>query len=174
MTAGEISDGGWTLRPATAAEFDELMTWFPDAASVDIWGGPVFRYPFSRTTFLEDCQVDIMVSYSLLDPDGNLAAFGQIYDRHGRGHLARLVSNPALRRQGVGKRLIGMMIEATRLEGGYDEVSLFVYRDNVPARDCYLSMGFRATEYPDDAPLQERCYFLTRPIDATSKQSRQP
>ena len=143
------------------------MTWFPDAESVDIWGGPVFRYPFTRATFLEDCHVDIMISYSLLDPAGTLAAFGQLYDRHGRGHLARLISNPALRRVGAGRRLVGMMIETLRREDGYSEASLFVYRDNVPARECYLSLGFSISAYPDDAPLKERCYFLTRPLEMT-------
>ncbi len=160
-----VCDGGWTLRPTSSREFDLLMTWFPDPHSVEIWGGPVFRYPFTRDTFLEDCHIDMMISYSLLDPDGLLAAFGQVYERHGRGHLARLVSNPVMRRKGAGSRLIEMMIEAMRNEGSHDEASLFVYRDNVPARECYLSLGFRVTEYPDDAPLRERCYFLTRPID---------
>lgn len=164
MTPFEISDDGWTLRPTTMAEFDQLMTWFPDAQAVDIWGGPVFRYPFTRETFLEDCHVDMMVSYSLLDANDVLAAFGQLYERHGRGHLARLVSNPVMRRQGAGKRLVDMMIEAIRFEGCYDEASLFVYRDNEPARECYLSLGFSVAEYPDDAPLEERCYFLTRPL----------
>ena len=164
MSPFEISDEGWTLRPTRPSEFDEVMSWFPDAQSVDIWGGPVFRYPFTRETFLEDCHVDMMVSYSLLDAHAGLAAFGQLYDRQGRGHLARLVSNPAMRRQGAGRRLIEMMVDAIRLEGTYTEASLFVYRDNVPARECYLSLGFTVTDYPDDAPMEERCYFLTRPL----------
>ena len=57
-----------------------------------------------------------------------------------------------------------MMLEAVRREGCYEEASLFVYRDNVPARECYLSVGFSVTDYPDDAPLEEQCYFLKRPL----------
>ena len=35
-----------------------------------------------------------MQTYALRDPARRLAAFGQSYDRYGRGHLARLIANP--------------------------------------------------------------------------------
>ena len=44
----------------------------------------------------------------------------------------------------------------------YDEYSLFVYRDNLPAYRCYLSLGFLVRDYPDDAPMPDKCYFLTK------------
>jgi ribosomal protein S18 acetylase RimI-like enzyme len=93
---------------------------------------------------------------------GRLAAFGQAYERDGRGHLARLVSNPGLRRQGAGRQLIEMIIASLEEAHAYDEYSLFVYRDNMPAYQCYLSLGFTVLDYPDDAPMPEKCYFLTR------------
>ena len=40
------------LELATDRDIDELMTWFPDAAAVDIWGGPKFRFPFTRDSFV--------------------------------------------------------------------------------------------------------------------------
>jgi len=162
MSQWPLQDDGWTLAPAADAEFDDVMSWFPDAHSVDIWGGPNFRYPFTSETFREDCRVDVMASYVLRNSAGELAAFGQSYDREGRGHLARLVSNPALRRQGAGHKLIRMIIAALEMAGDYDEYSLFVYRDNTPAYQCYLSLGFVVVEYPDDAPMPDKCLFLTR------------
>ena len=152
----------WTLDEASDEDIDEVMAWFPDAASVDIWSGPVFRYPFTRDTFREDCHLDIMVSYALRNGDGDLAAFGQSYERDGRGHLARLVANPALRRQGAGWQLITMIIDVLGKQHDYDEFSLFVYRDNVPAYRCYLSLGFALADYPADAAMPDKCYFLTR------------
>jgi len=65
------------LKLATDRDIDELMTWFPDAASVDIWGGPEFRFPFTRKTFVKDCGIKKMISYSLRAPDGRMVAFGQ-------------------------------------------------------------------------------------------------
>ena len=162
MTRWPMQDGGWTLAPAVDADFDEVMTWFPDAESVDLWGGPRFRYPFTAATFREDCRVDLMVSYVLRTADGRLAAFGQSYVREGRGHLARLVSHPSLRGQGTGKQLIRMIIAALDDEHGYDEYSLFVYRHNLAAYHCYRSLGFRVVDYPDDAPMADKCYFLVK------------
>jgi hypothetical protein len=74
-----LVDDGWTLAAATDADLDEVMTWFPDASSVDRWGGPKFRFPFTRQSFIEDCCVDVMESYALGNPGGQLAAFGQSY-----------------------------------------------------------------------------------------------
>ena len=147
---------------ASDADLEELMTWFPDADSVNIWGGPVFRYPFTRQTFREDCHLDVMNSFGLRNARGELAAFGQSYERDGRGHLARLVSNPGLRRQGAGRQLVEMIITSLEESHDYEEYSLFVYRDNLPAYQCYLSLGFIIQDYPEDAPMPDKCYFLTR------------
>ena len=113
-----MQDGGWTLAPAVDADFDEVMTWFPDAESVDIWGGPRFRYPFTAETFREDCRVDLMVSYVLRTADGRLAAFGQSYVREGRGHLdAHAAGRPRHGQQ----RKIGQ-INPTRRSGQPEEI----------------------------------------------------
>lgn len=162
MNLWPLRDGGWTLVPAVDSDFDDVMLWFPDAAAVDIWGGPNFRYPFTGETFREDCRVDVMKSYLLRDSAGELAAFGQSCERDGRGHMARLVANPGLRRHGAGSQLIRMIIAALEMSGDYDEYSLFVYQDNTPAYECYLSLGFAVVEYPDDAPMPDKCFFLTR------------
>jgi ribosomal protein S18 acetylase RimI-like enzyme len=157
-----LVDDGWTLAAAADTDFDEVMTWFPDAASVDRWGGPGFRYPFTRDSFVEDCRIDVMDSYVLTSPDKQRAAFGQSYERTGRGHLARLVVNPLLRRQGAGRRLIEMIIASLERRHAYDEYSLFVYRNNTPAYECYVSLGFAVTDYPEDAAMPDKCFFLTR------------
>ncbi|MCP4300370.1 MAG: GNAT family N-acetyltransferase [Gammaproteobacteria bacterium] len=162
MKADSLVENGWALAAPRDADIDELMGWFPDTRSVDIWGGPRFRYPFTHDSFRTDCRLDEMLSYCLRDPDGAMVGFGQVYDRCDRGHLARLIIHPNMRRQGIGKRLIEMLVEAAQQSCGHNEYSLFVYRDNEPAFRCYLAMGFVLQDYPDDAPMKERCYFLTR------------
>lgn len=159
------SADGWTLAATTDAEIDELMGWFPDSHSVDIWGGPEFRYPFTRGSFVEDCGMDVMRSFTLRSPGQAMAAFGQIYDRQGRGHLARLIAEPSMRGEGAGKRLIAMLMQVAREQLGFNEYSLFVYRHNEPAYRCYLAMGFTVQDYPDDAKMKDKCYFLTRSSD---------
>jgi ribosomal protein S18 acetylase RimI-like enzyme len=163
-----LIEDGWQLCPTAAADFDVLMQWFPDARSVDIWGGPRFRYPFTPESFREDCRFGRIQSFSLRNHSGELAAFGQVYDRDGHGHLARLVSNPAMRRQGVGRRLIEMIMRAAGAAGDYDGFSLFVYRDNEPAYRCYLDLGFVVQPFPEGAALADECFFLTRPANSES------
>ena len=161
MITGAIAEDGWTLGQPDVADIDELMCWFPDAQSVDRWGGPRVRYPFTAESFRHDCRIADIPSYCLRDPDGVLCAFGQYYDRDDRGHLARLITHPHMRRRGIGNRLIRMLISAARKQSGHTRYSLFVYKDNEPAYRCYLALGFVVQEYPDDAPLKDRCYFLT-------------
>jgi ribosomal protein S18 acetylase RimI-like enzyme len=163
MSEPVLVDGDWQLWTTVAADFDELMQWFPDAHSVDIWGGPRFRHPFTPASFREDCRFGQIESFSLRNRSGELAAFGQVYDRNGHGHLARLVSNPAMRRQGAGRQLIEMIMQAAGEAHGYDGFSLFVYRDNEPAYRCYLGLGFVVQPFPEGAPLADKCFFLTRP-----------
>jgi ribosomal protein S18 acetylase RimI-like enzyme len=155
----------WELDVASERDIDELMTWFADAHSVDIWGGPAFRYPFDRTSFREDCRWLEFSSYSLRNPDGELAAFGQLGSRFERSHLARLVTHPDMRGQGVGRKLLERMIIVAQSESELKEVALFVYKHNEPACRCYRSMGFEIQDYPDGAPLRDECYYMARPVD---------
>lgn len=94
-----------------------------------------------------------------------MCAFGQVYDRHDRGHLARLITHPEIRRRGIGKRLVNMLTKAARQHSGHTRYSLFVYTDNEPAYRCYLAAGFFVQEYPDDAPMKDKCYFMTQGND---------
>ena len=131
------SGTGWALAATSAADLDQIMGWFPDADSVKIWGGPNFRFPFTAKTFREDCRFGALESFSLRNAGGRLAAFGQAYERDGRGHLARLVSNPGMRRQCEGRQLIERIIMSLEESRDYYEYSLFVYRHNTTAYQCY-------------------------------------
>lgn len=166
MSPEASCDDGWTFETSAAADIDQLMDWFPEAADINVWGGPSFRYPFTAETFREDVYWGRMVSYSLRNPFGGFAAFGQLYEKLGRINLARLVVNPAMRRQGVGKRLVGALMTVGGSMFPGDEFSLFVFRGNTPAYECYKSMGFVVRDYPESVPHADMCYYLTRPMDA--------
>ena len=154
---------GWKLVEATEQDLLDLMTWFQDAPSVLEWGGPAFRFPFTAESFRKDCHWGKMASFRLDDPGGRFAAFGQLYRRYGRINLARLVAHPTMRGCGVGKRLIAHMLEVGPKLLSCKEFSLFVFRDNIMALECYRSMGFVIRDYPSGAPMPDQCYYLTRP-----------
>ncbi|MDJ0941376.1 MAG: GNAT family N-acetyltransferase [Woeseiaceae bacterium] len=161
-----VDSEGWRLTPADAGDFDELMRWFRTADDVKTWGGPRFRFPFSRATFREDCHWPGMATYVLRDTASELVAFGQFYNRSGRINFARLVAHPNRRGQGIGRRLLEGLMRVSPAQFDLDEFSLFVYRDNMPALCCYESMGFEIQDYPPDQILADECFYLTRPIIA--------
>jgi len=154
----------WSLEIASEADIDELMTWFPNAHCVDIWGGPRFRYPFDRETFHEDSRWQEYSSFCLRNANQEFIAFGQLGTRYKRSHLARLVVNPEIRRQGAGRKLLEMIIDVARESQECEEVALFVYKNNESAYQCYLALGFEVQAYPDDAPMADKCFYLTRPV----------
>lgn len=140
------------------------MGWFPNEDAIRTWGGPDFAFPFSPDTFRRDLHWPDMASFSLLSPANEFAAFGQAYERIGRINLARLVVNPELRGKGVGQRLVRMLMACAADLMPLAEFSLFVYRDNAAALQCYQSVGFEVNEYPHEHVLKEQCYYLTRPV----------
>ena len=166
-----VDTDGWALERATPEDLVALRAWLDTAESVQVWGGPNFRYPYTVETFEEDCHWPEMDTFSLRDPDGHFAAFGQVYDREGRINLARLIAAPTMRGRGVGRRLVGMLMVAGARLFPLDEYSLYVYRDNEPALSCYVAMGFEITDYPPDGPLADKCYYLVRPVDARFREA---
>lgn len=166
-----LSEDGWILDDTAESDIDQLMKWFPDADATRVWGGPEFRYPFNRHSFAEDMHWGRMATFSLRSPGSELAAFGQIYERIGRINLARLVVNPGMRGQGIGKRLVAMLMTVGAQILACSEFSLFVYRDNVAAAKCYAAMDFKVTNYPEGAPMGDECDYLTRPVDEKEKRN---
>ena len=85
--SGTVKHDAWTLEESTVDDIEQLMTWFPEANDIAIWGGPSFRYPFTRETFFEDIHWGRLAAYSLYGADGSFGAFGQIYKRDERIHF---------------------------------------------------------------------------------------
>lgn len=162
-----LDQDGWVLHRARDADLEMLMGWFSNAADVTVWGGPRFRYPFTRESFVEDSHWNDMDSFFLRDAQDRLQAFGQFYNRNEKINLARLIAHPGRRGQGIGKRLVSMLMAVAPQHFSLQEFSLFVYRDNAPALGCYQSLGFEIRDYPPDQLLAEECYYLTRPVTGT-------
>lgn len=147
------------FRRFDPALLPDLMTWFPDASTLGIWGGPDFRFPFTPDSFRADSKVDDIDSWSLVAGDGALAAFGQCYLRTGRCHFGRVGVSPHRRSGGLGTRLLREMAREGLAKFGERELSLFVRRDNLAAHRLYLRLGFREAPYPDPEFLAD-CHYM--------------
>jgi ribosomal protein S18 acetylase RimI-like enzyme len=154
------------LVNASEADIPELMTWFRDARSTQEWGGWTFRYPFDAKTFCEDVQLSALNSFVARGESGELIAFGQVRDKFGRGHLARLAVAPEHRGRGLGRQLVKRLCEkAIEIFGCYGN-SLFVSKTNVAALNCYAGLGFREAPYPKDDGTEHKTLLMIREITA--------
>ncbi len=144
-------------------QLDEMKTlegWFTNKDSCYQWGGPRVRFPFTSETFSEDIQWQSMPTYSLLSESGELAGFGQYYEKSGRCHLARLAISPSQRGRGIGQRFISELMKIGMAELKTEECSLFVLNYNSSALQCYRTLGFSKSEYPANHEAYQNVDFM--------------
>lgn len=141
----------------------QVMTWFPDQASFDLWAGHNFRYPYTELSFTEDLKMDRLITRVLVDGEEPVA-LGQVYNRVGRCQLGRLVTNPELRGQGIGSILIQKLMVLGDEELPTKDYSLFVFATNTRAKKLYERLGFKVTEYPEAMPM-DNCYYMVKTDD---------
>lgn len=156
-----LNDKHLQLVQANKENIFQLMTWFPNEHSTLSWSGTHFRYPFSKQSFVEDIKLNELASYLLIDDNGQLYAFGQFYQRLNRCHLGRLVVAPAMRGQGLIKVLLSQLSQKGASVLQLNELSLFVFKDNVAAINAYLKFGFQISEYPEEIGLPQ-CLYMTK------------
>ena len=155
------------IEAATLENSVELYHWFNSEKEISTWGGPGFKYPMSETDFIAVLRTAEIDSYWLVDAEGEKLGFGQFYPRLNRYHLGRLVVSPHQRGKGLGKALVRSLLELApqkiQLQGGKEEASLFVFRDNSAAVKCYQSLGFVKKTYPGPIPGDlDGCDYLVK------------
>lgn len=139
------------LITTTQNQFRQLMSWFPDRRSCELWASPAFPFPFTETIFMEHVHPELP-SFSLMGDDQEWLGFGQYYLRVGRCHLARLVIAPQHRGHGLGAFLVRGLCRRGGRKLGIGECSLFVLPDNLPAARLYRRLGFAEATYPGEIP----------------------
>jgi ribosomal protein S18 acetylase RimI-like enzyme len=89
-----------------------------------------------------------------------LVAYGELWvdDDEAEVELARLIVDPAERRQGLGQSLATGLAELARSR--YPRVFLRVHPDNIAARRCYAAAGFEPVE-----PDQATAWNVGQPVD---------
>jgi ribosomal protein S18 acetylase RimI-like enzyme len=152
------------LTNASDADIPDLMTWFHDVRSTQEWGGWAFRYPFDEKTFREDIQLNALDSFVVRSESGELIAFGQVRNKFGRGHLARVAVAPKYRGRGLGRDLVSSLCQKAIELFGCSENSLFVSKNNVAALRCYTRLGFREAPYPKNDGMEHKTLFMIREI----------
>ena len=118
-----------TFRPMREVDLDEVLAMERE----------VYEFPWSRQIF-RDC---LRAGYScrVLEFDSRVNAYGMLQIDTGRSRLLNLCVRRALHRQGLGRRLLALLIEVARSHRS-GAVVLEVRPSNAAARRLYGTMGF--------------------------------
>lgn len=132
-----------TLRPATPDDLEVVLSWIDSPAALKLWGGEHLTWPPEVSKTWGEIGADERNTFALVDADGNVIGFGQALPREaGIAHLGRIILSPGVRGQGLGRVLVRALIDAARANINAGAITLYVYRDNLPAVRLYRSLGF--------------------------------
>jgi len=90
-----------------------------------------------------------------VDEAGVLQGFAQVISVSNEypTHLARVIVNPQLRGQGIGRNLLEQIVKTLRKQESSLRLSLNVYAENALAVKLYHSMGFKEVKRNEDGSL---------------------
>ena len=148
------------IRHASDHDLEEVIGWFLTETEAKNWGGPKIHFPLSPEQLKIDIEWDVADSYAFIDEIGNLLGFAQVLNKFGYKHLGRIAISPEMRGKKLGYELMTALLNSTIIDGvGF---SLFVYKDNIPAKKLYDSLGFVVQEYPNKQPKISGCIFMVK------------
>ncbi|MEJ6004024.1 GNAT family N-acetyltransferase [Paucibacter sp. AS339] len=128
------------LRDLLPDEQQFVCAW----AQAEHWPGLVKGSTLTREEFPNILHLPGHMSFAVSLQGLPAFGFGQIWCApNGRANLVRILVDPAMRGQGLGRRLCALLLEQALLLPKVTEVFLRVRRDNAPAVAVYRSLGFR-------------------------------
>ncbi|MBV2129678.1 GNAT family N-acetyltransferase [Arsukibacterium indicum] len=140
------------IEQATIVDLAEVITWLSNADESRTWAGPRVTYPLQPAQLAAEIMFCQDNSYCLKHDNG-LAGFGQLIKiNEDCYHLARIITNPQCRGQGVARQLCSQLINLA-WQRGADILSLNVYRHNQAAIAIYQSLGFKEQIEKSDETL---------------------
>ena len=99
-----------------------------------------FAKPWSRQAFADEL-INPVAAYVVAVCGGEVVGYAGVWIVKGEGQITNVAVHPDYRRRGVGRELVGRLIEAC---GDVDSVTLEVRKSNTAARLLYAEMGFEA------------------------------
>ena len=141
------------VRHATVDDLQVVASWVTNQEELTRWTGPRYTFPLDPDTL--PAQFDWAATESWVVTDhGAVVAFGQHLPRgpH-RRHLARIITAPQRRGEGLAARVVLHILERAKALGA-TVASLNVRPANDEALRLYRRLGFvDAVRPPEDAPL---------------------
>lgn len=135
------------LTQASIEDSASLMQHFDSLTELTDWGGEGFQFPPRRLQFLQQLYKSDSQSF-ILSQEQEMVAFGQICQRFGKHHLARLLVLPQYRGRGLSQSLLASLVLQGLQQDPQKDFSLFVFKHNEVALHCYQRFGFVEAPQP--------------------------
>jgi len=158
-----------TLEPLSLALAELVCEWACASGELSPWTPPPTSDDFQ--TALADSSIRPYVARA----DGQAVAFGELWTEPDGIELARIIVDPALRRRGIGTRLVLLLLEeAARMAA--KQAWVRVVPQNTGALACYTKVGFAYVSAADENRFnegQQRVYrWLRYDLAPQGKQPR--
>ena len=142
------------VRSAEASDLSTVLNWITSEHESLIWAGPKVWYPATPESAWSDMEASENNAYALVDAEAALIGFGQVLTRDSSVlHLARLIIDPELRGQGLGRYLCAALMNVGASKHRVEYFTLNVYESNKAAVRLYRSLGFEVKEKNDSGAL---------------------
>ena len=129
-----------------------------------------FTVPWSEDSFRQEILSNDMAFYIVAEINEKLVGYAGLWKIVDEGHITNVAVHPDYRQKGIGKALVGVLIESTSDEGILS-YTLEVRQSNLPAILLYSGFGFlpagvRKKYYEDN---DEDAIIMWRHLDSHIK-----
>ena len=150
-----------TLRKAADADYPTIISWVPDLATAQLWGGPMMVYPLTVDELKSIIKPEEVDTFVMVDEADTVVGTAQFYFMEpSRFHLARIMVKPDERGKGYGRKLVNLLIAQTwDVPNKY--FTLNVNFGNDRARALYESLGFAIAD-PETGSFSKTSHFMKK------------
>ncbi len=150
-----------TLRKAADADYPTIISWVPDLATAQLWGGPMMVYPISVRDLINIIKPEEVDTFVMVDEADSVVGTAQFYFMPpSRFHLARIMVKPDARGKGFGRTLVNLLMAQT-WDVADKYFTLNVNFGNDRARALYESLGFAIAE-PETGNFSKTSHFMRK------------
>jgi RimJ/RimL family protein N-acetyltransferase len=137
------------LRPFESRQAPTVVAWPQSVEEARWWAGPQTSWPL-HPSVMERWHTDPEIHPYVLSDQGALIAYGELWldAEEQEVELARLIVAPERRGQGVGRRLVRLLLQNAG-HTDYPYAFLRVFPENRAGIACYLRSGFAEVSQAD-------------------------
>jgi RimJ/RimL family protein N-acetyltransferase len=131
------------LRRFSKGDYATLISWIPDKDALVLCSGRDFHFPLDIPQLDNYLNRKDKIAFSAIDSNGRHFGHADIVlDQPATGRICRVIINPLLRGQGLGKLFVKKLVAAALQISGVEKVTLNVLKENTIATRCYEKCGF--------------------------------